>query len=251
MITALIIDDKKIHRDRLTDLLTKHSDIEVIQQCASGEEGISAIALHHPQLIFLDVEMPRMSGLEMLEKIKDRNFDVIFTTAFEEYSIAAFRLAALDYLVKKITQEELDTALDKFRNKHNKEMRLKQYELLLENIKQVENKNKKIVIKYKEQMQFIPIGSIVFCESSGGSTDFYFTDRKHENALMPLKHYQEVLSPFGFKRIHNEYIVNPDRIEKAIRNDGLELVVKYYPDKEAQIPVSRTHRAEFEDDLII
>ena len=185
MTTALIIDDSKRDRDDLMELLRKHEDIDIVQQCESGIDGLKAIAKHRPQLIFLDVEMPVMDGFQMLEEIKDRNFEVIFTTAHNEYGIKALNLVSLHYLLKPVQANELEEALDKLRNKEN-EQNKNQINTLLENNKEGQGKKNKIVIPSKKDLKFFNILDIVYCKSDKDYTDFYFKGNLQSNFIKNL-----------------------------------------------------------------
>src|SRR6188768_3896097 len=111
MIRAIIIEDEPVSREMLTLMLQRHlADIEIVDTCSNPTDGIDSIAKHQPDLIFLDIQMPKMNGFDMLTKISNINFEVIFTTAFDQYAINAIRTSALDYLLKPVDDEELTAA---------------------------------------------------------------------------------------------------------------------------------------------
>src|SRR5258706_1638960 len=120
MIRTIIIEDEPVSREMLTLMLQRHKeDIEIIDSCANPSDGIESIEKHKPDLVFLDIQMPKMNGFEMLKKIRHINFEVIFTTAFDQYAINAIRISALDYLLKPVDDEDLAAAISKCKARLN------------------------------------------------------------------------------------------------------------------------------------
>ncbi len=261
MTTALIIDDTKRDRDHLIGLLREHDDIDIAQQCVSGKEGLEAIDEHKPQLIFLDIEMSPMDGFQMLEKIKNKYFEVIFTTAHNEFGVKALNLVSLHYLLKPIIATELEEALNKFRSKENERNRQKQYNELLYNVQDSGTKNKKIGIasidKHGEKtMDFYLIENIVYCntpakdgdDSKGAYTTFHFKDQAKVIASESIGHYEKILSDYDFFRPERGYLINMECLKSMRDFNGLEVILEYYPD--VRIPVSRRYKAIFEARLV-
>ena len=135
MIRAIIIEDEPVSREMLTLMLQRHkAAIEIIDTCSNPTDGIESIAQHQPDLIFLDIQMPKMNGFDMLKKISNINFEVIFTTAFDQYAINAIRTSALDYLLKPVDDEDLTAAIEKCKNRMMEKKTKQQFENLFNNL---------------------------------------------------------------------------------------------------------------------
>ena len=135
MIRTIIIEDEPVSREMLTLMLQRYKDdIEIIDTCSNPTDGIESIAKHQPDLIFLDIQMPKMNGFDMLKKIPVINFEVIFTTAFDQYAINAIRISALDYLLKPVDDEDLALAIEKCKERLQSKKSGKQFENLFNNL---------------------------------------------------------------------------------------------------------------------
>ena len=180
MIKALIIDDEKHCCDNLQWQIKQYCpEIEIMDVCNSAEKGLQQIHHQQPQLIFLDVEMPDMTGFEMLEVLKDINFDIIFTTAFDQYAIRAIKFGALDYLVKPIDKEELLEAVNKFINRTQRDS-LKQLNALLSHIKKSNDLSfQKIALPTMHSYELVPLNNIIVCESNNNYTDVRLNNGQH------------------------------------------------------------------------
>ena len=172
MIKALIIDDEQHCCDNLQWQLQQYCrDVEILAICNSGENGMQQIQLLQPQLVFLDVEMPGMTGFEMLEALKEINFDIIFTTAFDQYAIRAIKFGALDYLVKPIDKDELGESVNKHLQ-HSQKDSLKQLTALLSHIKKSNDLSfQKIALPTMHSYELVPLNNIVVCESNNNYTN--------------------------------------------------------------------------------
>ena len=148
MINAIIVDDEKKFSSSLQEMIDEvfHDKVKVIARCKNVKEAVHAIKLHRPDLIFLDVEMPPGNGFEVLEQIEDKNFEVIFTTAFDQYAIKAIKFSALDFLLKPFGVDDLRDALMRYDEKILKDKSQKQFEVLLYNLKNVSDPAKKIAL---------------------------------------------------------------------------------------------------------
>jgi len=239
MIKAIIIDDESSSRSSLKQkLLAWCPDVEVIGEAKNGEEGIQLIESLHPDLLFLDVEMPRMNGFGMLQQLTFRNFDIIFTTAFDQYAIQAIRVSALDYLVKPIEVEELKNAVDAVKQKRTSQQPNARIENLLQNLLSV---NDSIAIPSREGLQFINVGRIIYLEAESNYTVIYMDDAPKLTVTKTLKEFEELLSPQLFIRIHHSYLINKKHIRKYIRGDGGQVVMS----NNAVLYVSKRKKTEF------
>ena len=210
MIKAIIIDDEPLARSIVVEYLQGQGQIEVIQECNDGFEGVKAIMQHKPHLIFLDIQMPKINGFEMLELLEEKP-SVIFTTAFDEYAIRAFETHAVDYLLKPFTKERFDKALEKFFNQAP--VQKKNTEDLLQSEKQLPSQSERIVVKTAGKIKIIPIPEILFLEAA----DDYVKIHTKEGAFLKNKtmsFFENTLPQEQFVRTHRSYILNVQEITR-------------------------------------
>jgi len=231
----IIIDDEPLARSIVKEYLQKHKDFEVVQECNDGFEGVKAIQQHQPDLIFLDIQMPKINGFEMLELIEQPPA-VIFATAFDEYAIKAFEAHAIDYLLKPFNQERLDKAIQKWSDANNKPNE-KNTQDLLETASQSPAQSQRIVVKSGSKIKIIPVHDVLYLEAA----DDYVKIHTKEGYFLKNKtmsHFEQVLDPQQFVRSHRSYIVNVQQITRIdpYEKDNHVAVLK----AGTQIPVSRS-----------
>lgn len=222
-IKSIIIDDESMARQLLKAMLEEYCpEVEVLASCENLPEGIKAIKKHQPDLIFLDIEMPGHSGLEILEFFNDDevNFNIIFTTAYNQFAIQAFKLSAVDYILKPIEGEELVQSINRFMNlkqKHN-------YAHLRE---LVESKQlKKISIATAQSIKFIELNEILFMKGDGAYTSFHFKNGTDFLSSRNLKQYEDILAENkDFFRCHKSYLININYVSDIIKSDGNFVIV--------------------------
>jgi two-component system LytT family response regulator len=241
MIKALIIDDEKHCIDNLQWQLKQYCpEVEVAAICNSAEEGVNEIYRQQPQLVFLDVEMPGMSGFEMLEKLSEINFDIIFTTAFNQYAIRAIKFGALDYLVKPIDKDELHAAVDKVIKRTNNES-LKQLTALLTHIRKSNDLSfQKIALPTMHGYELVPLNNIMYCESKSNYTNICLNNGQQMLISKTLKDIEELLDMQPFFRVHNSFLINLQYAVRYIKGEGGSLVLN----NDISIPVSRNKKEE-------
>lgn len=225
MINAIIIDDERHSCDALKMLLGKCcQQVHVAAICYSGEEGIKRITELKPQLVFLDIEMPHMNGFQMLEQLPKIDFEIIFTTSYDQYAITAFKFSALDYLLKPVDREELEKAVQRVIKKINPPVS-QQLEILLQKINQPAITVQRIALPTMQGLEFIPVESIIHCSSNNNYTEFFLTDKKKLLVSRTLKEVEDMLADHSFLRVHNSYIVNLNAVTRYIRGEGGYLVM--------------------------
>ncbi|MES2328990.1 MAG: LytTR family DNA-binding domain-containing protein [Bacteroidota bacterium] len=208
---VIIIDDEILARSMVKEYLAAHPGIEVVQECSDGFEGIKAIQQHQPDLIFLDIQMPKINGFEMLELI-DQPPAVIFTTAFEEYAIKAFESHAIDYLLKPFSKERFDKAIQKWQQQNQQE-RKTDTQKLLNTVGLNPGQQNRVVVKDNGKIKIIPANNIRYLEAA----DDYVKIHTPEGAFLKNKtmgYFEETLEPQNFIRIHRSYIVNVQLITR-------------------------------------
>lgn len=220
MIKSIIVDDELKSRESLRILIQDFCEgTEVLALCQNVAEGIQAIQQHKPDIVFLDIQMQRETGFDLLAKIKEVDFEVIFTTAYSEYAIKAFKFSAIDYLLKPIDIDELKKAIQKVEKKLNSDIggRLQQ---LIQNLRQGSSENYKLAIPTAEGLVFIKVSDILYCAASSNYTEIYLADGKKHLVSRTLKEYEEMLETHDFFRIHHSYLINLNGIKKYVRGEG-------------------------------
>jgi two-component system, LytTR family, response regulator len=239
MAQAIIIDDEERCRDTLATVLSEFPDIEVVAQCNSADMGVQAIYRHRPDLVFLDVEMPYKTGLEMLADLDEITFDVIFTTAYDKYSLQAIKASALDYLLKPVSTKDLAGAIERFRKKKKVEDIASQVQILIQHQKH-NSKEHKIALSTVSGLEFVPVGKIIRLQSEINYTVFHLADGKKLTVAKTLKEFEELLVPYGMVRVYKSHIVNPTFVKKYLKGDGGTLILE----DGSEIPVSSQRKEE-------
>ena len=217
---AIIIDDEAKSRLALKQKLADYCpEVTVAAEADNAGDGISLIELHKPQVIFLDIEMPRKNGFDMLQEIKEKNFHIIFTTAYDQYAIKAIKFAAFDYLLKPVDIEELKTAVSRIDTKETLQTK-NQVELLHQNINHPKKQLHKLAIPTIEGLLFYDINDVVYLEANSNYTNIYFNNKTKIIASKTLKEFEELLPEDIFFRTHHSYLINLNYIKRYIKGDG-------------------------------
>ncbi|MBK8369058.1 MAG: response regulator [Bacteroidetes bacterium] len=211
MSKVVIIDDEPLARSLVAEYLQQHSSIEIAAECNDGFQGVKAIMQHKPDLIFLDIQMPKINGFEMLELL-DSTPSVIFTTAFDEYAIKAFEANAIDYLLKPFSKERFDLAIQKWNEKKNTSSE-KNIQSLLENTTKQPDEKNRIVVKNGSDIRIVPMADVMYIEAYDDyvkifTKDTYFLKKKTMN------YYEQVLDSSQFFRTHRSFIINLQELTK-------------------------------------
>ncbi len=219
MLKAIIVDDEAKARENLQLLLQDFvKGVEVVALCQNIAEAVEAVAVHAPQVVFLDIQLQRETGFDLLTKLKEVNFEVIFTTAYTEYAIKAFKFSAIDYLLKPIDIDELIKAVGKVEKRVGNNMTSRLTELV-QNLKHGSSENFKIALPTLEGLVFVNVKDILYCEASSNYTQIFTTEEKYL-VSKTLKEYDELLSDHNFFRIHNSYLININSIKKYVKGEG-------------------------------
>lgn len=236
-ITCIIIEDEVDTRKLLKSLLEDYCEkVQVLAEAGNVQEGVALIKKHHPQLVFLDIAMPKESGFSLYKYFDTINFEVIFTTAFSQYAIQAIKLAALDYLMKPINLEELMESLDRFRNQIKRLTTKENYSLIDKNAQSPNHQ--KIALACSDGYIFVPIDDIVRCQSEKSYTLFIIKNQDPIWTSRNLGEYATILQQYGFKRVHRSHIINPAYVKKFIRGKSPTLIM----DDDTQIIISAAKR---------
>ena len=242
--TAIIIDDERDAVVVLQKLLEMYCpDVEVIATATSSIEGLKKIKELRPSILFLDIEMPQMNGFQLLSQIDNINFHLIFTTAYDQFAVKAFKVNAQDYLLKPIDPEELKIAIRRLSLKEvTIPQQIQQLADLLEN-RGTGNLPAKITLPYSRGLKFITIADIIFCESESNYTVLHIVNEPNFTVSKTLGEIEEMLPALMFLRVHRGFLVNAGKIKELIKSDGGYLVM----DNNAEIPVSRNKKDELNE----
>lgn len=242
MIRTIIIEDEPVSRDMLQLMLQRYkADIDIIDICSNPADGIESIAKHQPDLIFLDIQMPKMNGFDMLKKIGQVSFEVIFTTAFDQYAINAIRISALDYLLKPIDDEDLSTAIEKCKERLLNKKTGHQFENLFNNLANKNPLDKTLALSASDGISFIKMSDILRVEANGRYAKFYLLNKETILVSKTLGDFEEILSANQFFRIHDSSIINLNHVKKYIRGDGGTVLLS----DNTELDVARRRKEEF------
>ena len=221
------IEDNPAARNNLLGLIKEeHPDIEYIDSAKNVAEGIQSIKDHHPDLVFLDIEMPDGSGFDVLQKVSDLNFQIIFISSHEKYALRAIKFSALDYILKPIDPEELKRAIDKAKSEIEHHKTQKRIQTLLENLNRTKREQEKLVLKDKYGLQIVQIKDIIHLEANGSYTKFYLHEQDSILVSKGLKDYENILSTDLFFRCHQSHLINIDHLQRFDKRDGDYLILK-------------------------
>lgn len=220
MIKAFIIDDEPNCCKTLSMLLHRYCpEIEVTGIFNNGLDALQAINASSPDLVFLDVQMPKMNGFEMLEKLPFINFHLIFTTSYDQYALKAFKFSAIDYLLKPVDREELQKAVQKVLQRPQISA-AEQLQIMFQKLYHPASSINKIALPTMEGLQMIPIQSIISCEAHDNYTTLILKDNKKLVVSCTLKVIEEMLEDYSFIRVHRSFLVNLHEVEKYVKGDG-------------------------------
>jgi two-component system, LytTR family, response regulator len=248
MIRAIIVDDEPLAIESLEIILKKkcRDDVQVIATSNSPQLGRSLIEEHQPDLVFLDVEMPGMSGIDLVRSFSNPTFRVVFITAFDEYAIEALRLSAIDYLLKPVEADDIVSLVAKVKAQIKKKENLLSSQLLnLEKIlsQSVVSSESRIGIAMADKIVFVNISDILYCEAKGVYTNIYLHDGKKILASKPLGDFESQLNTQKFFRIHHSTLINLNHIKEFQRFNGGYVVMQ----NNVKLEVSHRKRKDFLD----
>jgi two-component system, LytTR family, response regulator len=226
LLKAIIVDDELNSLNALKNKLNRNCpQVSIVAECVTPEDGIREIDTLKPDIVFLDVEMPRMNGFIMLQRLTNRDFELIFTTAFDQYAIEAIRASALDYLVKPVEVEELTAAVDRAMRKRQQPAGAVRIETLLHNLLPGNATTKRIAIPSLEGYQFVDTDHILYLEAFSNYTLLFLQGNQKITVSRTLKDFEDLLPPDVFIRIHHSHIINKNQVSKYIKGEGGQVVM--------------------------
>jgi two-component system, LytTR family, response regulator len=240
-IKAILVDDELSSLQNLQQKLVEFCpDILIAAVTQKPEDAILLIQQHKPDVVFLDIEMPRMNAFRMLEKLNEYNFEIIFTTAYNHYAVDAIRISAFDYLTKPVAINDLQNAIERLGRNMRVQTR-ERIDVLKTSLADVKDPEDKIAINTAEGIEFIEIKTILRIESSSNYSKLFLLNGKNILVTKLLKDFEDMLVPYHFYRIHNSHLINLKYIKKYLRGDGGQVIMQ----NDEIIDVSRRKKEEF------
>lgn len=243
MIHSIIIDDEASCINRLEGLLQQHAGSLVHNEksCRTFEDGINAITQLRPDLIFLDIQIHDKTGFDLLRQVGQTNFELIFTTAYEQYAIQAFKFSAMDYLLKPVDKEDLLQAIQKVNSKRMKENNAEKLDVLLHNIKNISGQSKKIVVPTISGVTVLSVNEIIRCEARINYTTIFLKDKQKIMVARTLKEFEELLKDHYFFRVHQSHLINLYCVKSYHKGKGGSILMT----DNSTIEVSSRRKADF------
>jgi two-component system LytT family response regulator len=242
MLRAVIIDDELSAIISLELLIKKFvPETIVTAKTIHPLEGVDLINKHKPDIVFLDIQMPRLNGFDMLEKLEFRDFYLVFTTAYHEYALKALKISATDYLLKPVHYEELKSTIIRIQQKINEKQKIPDVSVLLN---ELHNRYQpKIPLQTKDSIEYLPPREVVYLEAEGRNTIIKLLDKSTLTSTCPLGYYEDLLCRNGlsFMRIHNSFVINLRYVTRYIRENGGTVIMNH----QKTIPVSKKIKEEF------
>ncbi|SDD92307.1 LytR/AlgR family response regulator transcription factor [Niabella drilacis] len=236
---AIIVDDEAHNIENLQGILSRgFPAITVLGTAATINAAAALITAQTPDLVFLDIQMGKETGFDLLKRLPERGFEVIFVTAYDQYGIQAIKFAALDYILKPIDENELKAAIEGAVEKWSRKQSYQQLNFLINHLKGTGKAPAKIALPLFQETRYVAVDSIVRCEAQNTYVYFYLNNGEKILVSRPLKEYDELLAPGGFIRCHQTHLVNPVFIKSLLKEDGGCLLLT----NEEKIPVSKAKR---------
>lgn len=244
MLKVILVDDESKALQSLEyEINELDESIVILEKFMDATLACAFLKSNEVDCVFLDIEMPKMDGFKFLEQFPDRDFHVVFTTAYEQYALTAIKKEAVDYLLKPVDSDDLKIAINKIRKLKNGSFD-KNIGNLIQNLNYVSKQEKKIGISVDGKIIFLAHSEIIYCESDGNYCSIYLIGNKRLFVTKKLKEIEQLLPPAFFFRIHNSYIVNLEKVREYLRTDGYVIL-----DENKRIPVSRQKRISFLEKL--
>lgn len=245
-LSAVIIDDELHCRDALSGILErKHKNIKLLGMATSVPEGVALLGKVKPKILFLDIDMGDQTGFDLLQALGPDRPHVIFTTAHEGYAVKAIRFSALDFLLKPIDPDELESAIAKVLQLERTPQTPDQFMALMKNLTQPKTADRRIALPVADGLEMVDVDNITYCESDSNYTVVHQTDKKRLVISRTLKEFEDILDPERFVRVHHSYLINVKHITKYIRGEGGEVIMS----DGTNVAVSRRKKQELMDSL--
>jgi two-component system LytT family response regulator len=242
ILKAVIVDDETTSRNVLADYLKRFcSGVQVVGEADSVATALPVIRKQSPDIVFLDVEMPRGNGFDLLEQLPDARFDTVFVTAYDHYAIQALNWSASYYLLKPLSIDELKAAVEKIQHQRARSAQTPSSAVLMENLMARHARNRKLVLPLIDGFEVVRLEDIVSCEANDNFTNFHFAGKPRLMICRNLRFYEEILQDSGFMRVHKSFMINLDHVVKYNKGKGGQVtmtdgsVISVSPQKKEQL----------------
>ena len=243
---AVLIDDEPANLENLRLLLHKHCpQVEIVGCAQDVAQAVNLIQICQPDLVFLDIQLGKQSGFEVLYSLTEKYFEVVFVTAYDQYGIQAVKLAALDYLLKPVDIDELMAAVDKAAEKYRNKKKTQQVDILLQYLQNPAPAAIKIALPQHHEIRYVIINTIIRCEAESSYTNFLLTTGEKILISRPLKEYAELLCPHKFIRTHQSHLINPAFVKSWLKEDGGVILLT----NGERVPVAKQNRERVKEHL--
>ncbi len=247
MIRAIIVDDEEKGRIFLKNMVDEYcKEVQIVAMADAIDTGIETIRAYHPDLVFLDIKMPRGTGFDVLKELHEMDFEVIFTTAHDNYALTAIKFSAIDYLLKPIDINELQEAVEKMIRKKDRKLKKENFEVFLSNL-QMENSMKKIALPTQDGLMFVKVEHIIRCEGEGAYTKIKLVENEKLMVSKNLKEIEGLLFDCGFFRVHKSHLINLSHVKRYIKGSGGTVVMS----DQHSVEVSKRRKEAFLEQLNI
>ncbi len=253
MIRVILVDDEPMSLKNLEFMLHEEgSGFEVIATATNTKDAEIKLKLLKPDVLFLDIEMPNETGISFLERLNNYDFEVVFVTAYNEYAVKAFKLNALDYILKPINRQDIKHCIQRIQESYTLRQTFRNYQLkerlLHLNAHSNDKSNPSIILRTKDNIEIIPYDNIIYLSADGAYSIFHYIQNNQTSEIMmsyPLAYYEEILPVEFFLRVHKSYIVNKLFIESLIRDPNYYIITKF----QTRIPISKRRVSQILDKL--
>ncbi|MCF3110346.1 LytTR family DNA-binding domain-containing protein [Niabella sp. CC-SYL272] len=236
---AVIVDDEQHNIENLRGILCRNfPGVTILGTASTIDAAAALVRLQNPDLVFLDIQMGKETGFDLLKRLPKRGFDVIFVTAYDQYGIQAIKFAALDYILKPIDENDLQAAIERAMEKWRRKQGYSQLDFLINYLKGMGKVPEKIALPLFQETRYVSVSSIVRCEAQNTYVYFHLDDGEKVLVSRPLKEYDELLAPCGFIRCHQTHLVNPLFVKSLLKEDGGSLLLA----NGEKVPVSKAKR---------
>jgi two-component system LytT family response regulator len=244
---TIIVEDEQKSREMLAAIIQKNCpELQIVALAKDVNEGVNMIKTHNPDLVFLDISMPDGSGFDLLEKVGNQKFELIFATASDAHAIRAIKYSACDYLLKPIDIDELKTAVEKAVSKRKAAPpTMENLQFLIQQLKRADDNFQKITLPTGNAFEIVNLKDIIRCEADTSYTIFYLADKRKLMVSAGLKHYEELLPEQDFIRVHHHHLINMNHVLRFLKVDGGYAVMS----DGSQIEISRRKKDAFLEKL--
>lgn len=218
---AILVDDEHDSREILANYLNKYcGDVILLEKCDAIKPALEAIDRHQPDIVFLDIEMPYGTGFDLLDQVKNINFETIFVTAYDNYAIQAMNRSAAYYLLKPIDIDELVLAVEKIKKERETDDYVAHAKILLENLRTQSSGSSKVMLPTMEGFEIVKANDIIYCQAEDNFTKFHLADRRTLLICRTLKYFEDTLAGKQFIRIHRSHMINIDYVIRYAKGKG-------------------------------